>query len=179
MSWTSKNTFSTIITRKEQGGTTMSRVLIVYYTRSGNTGAIAGMLERALVETGLEVKCQKVQDTSVDDLIAADGIIIGSPVYYGTMAAEIKKFIDDSVKYHGKLDGKVGAAFASAASSGQETTVFSILEALLIHGMIIQGDPGGHLYGVTAIGKPDEKLMKGCRRFAGRFAELVTKTTGK
>ncbi|MFX1453030.1 MAG: flavodoxin family protein, partial [Promethearchaeota archaeon] len=96
-----------------------------------------------------------------------------SPTYYGTMAAEIKKFIDDSVKFHGKLEGKVGAAFSSAAITGHETTVISILEALLIHGMIIQGDSKGQHYGATTVGKPDKNEAKWCQRFGQRVAELV------
>ncbi len=61
------------------------------------------------------------------------------------MAAEIKKFIDESVKFHGKLEGKVGGAFSSSAQigGGNETTIMDILKTLLIHGMIIQGSSKG------------------------------------
>ena len=94
------------------------------------------------------------------------------------MAYEVKKFLDESIKHHGKLDGKAGAAFSSAASTGQETTVISILEALLIHGMIIQGDPKGHHYGATSFEKPDEKEADICRQFGKRFAGLVRMAAG-
>jgi len=75
--------------------------------------------------------------------------VAGSPTDYGHMAAELKKFIDDSMKFHGKLSGKVGGAFASSANvgGGNETTVRSILDAWLIHGMIVEGTAHGDHYG--------------------------------
>jgi len=157
----------------------MEKVLIVYYSRTGNTESMAKAIAKALTEENLDVVCKKVEDVGSDELLEVDGLIIGSPTYYGTMAAEIKKFLDDSVKHHGKLDGKVGAAFASAAITGQETTIFSILEALLIHGMIVQGDPKGHHYGVSSVGKPSEQVLERCRRFGQRFATLVKQITSK
>ena len=151
----------------------MPKVLIVYYSRTGNTERMANIIADAIKENGIDVACKKVENTDLKELLEADGVVIGSPTYYGTMAAEIKKFIDESVKYHGKLEGKVGGAFSSAAITGHETTVMSILEALLIHGMIIQGDSGGQHYGATTVGKPDKNEEKWCQRFGHRIAKLV------
>ena len=153
----------------------MSKVLVVCYSRSGNTEAMAKLVAEGVESEGVEVECKKVSDTSVDDLLTADGIILGSPTYYGTMAAEIKKLLDDSVRYHGKLDGKVGAAFSSSGGvgGGNETTVMDMLRALIIHGMIVQGDPKGDHYGPVAIGKPDRRSSKECRRLGQRVARLV------
>ena len=151
----------------------MKKVLIVYYSRSGNTEKMANIIFEAIEKEGIDVNCKKVEDTLLEELLEVDGIVIGSPTYYGSMAGEVKKFLDESVKYHGKLDGKIGAAFSSAAVTGHETTVISILEALLIHGMIIQGDPEGHHYGATAIGEPDKKETEWCQRFGQRVANLV------
>lgn len=153
----------------------MSKALIAYYSRTGNTEAMAKIIAKAIEEEGLDVECKKVEDASLDDLLSADGIVIGSPTYYGTMAAEIKKLLDDSVEHHGKLDGKVGAAFASSAVSGHETTVMSILEAFLIHGMIIQGVPEGPHYGATSLGKPGDQETEWCKQFGRRIAKLVKK----
>ncbi len=151
----------------------MPNVLVVYYSRTGNTKAMADLIADAMKEEGLEVECKKVEDTTPDDLLAADGIIIGSPTYYGTMAAEIKKLLDESVSHHSKLDGKIGAAFATATASGHETTVMSILEAMMIHGMIIQGDPSGCHYGAVSLGKPGDSEAEFCKRFGQRTAKLV------
>lgn len=157
----------------------MPKVLVVYYSRTGNTESMAKAIAEAIAEESLDVECKKIEDANLDELLDVDGLVVGSPTYYGTMAAEIKKFLDDSVKHHGKLDGKVGAAFSSAAVTGHETTVISILEALLIHGMVIQGDPRGHHYGVTSLGKPVEQDVQRCKRFGQRFARLVKRVAGE
>ena len=157
----------------------MAKVLIIYYSRSGNTESMAKAIAKALTAENLDVVCKKVEDVGLDELLEVDGLIVGSPTYYGTMAAEIKKLLDDSIKHHRKLEGKVGAAFASAKDSGQETTVFSILEALLIHGMVVQGDSNGYHYGITSIGKPNEQVLEGCQRFGQRFATLVKQVASK
>lgn len=153
----------------------MAKVLVVYYSRSGNTEAMAKLVAEGVESEGVEVECKKVADTTVDDLLTVDGVILGSPTYYGTMAAEIKKLLDDSVRYHGKLDGKVGAAFSSAGGmgGGSETTVMDMLRALMIHGMIVQGDPKGDHYGPVAVGKPDDRSSGECKRRGARVAQLV------
>jgi NAD(P)H dehydrogenase (quinone) len=82
------------------------------------------------------------------------------------MAAQMKALLDKSVKYHGKLEGKVGAAFSSCGGlgGGVETTVLDLLRTLLIHGMIVQGDPWSSHYGAVSIGKPNASAKKECRR---------------
>ena len=87
---------------------------------------------------GLETDLKKVEDTRIEDLLNYDCLVFGSPTYYGSMAWPLKKLLDESVKFHGKLRGKVGGAFASSANvgGGNETTVLDVLHALLIHGMV-------------------------------------------
>ena len=157
----------------------MLKVLVIYYSRSGHTESMAKWIADAITEEGLEAVCKKVEDANPAELLDTDAVVLGSPTYYGTMAAEMKKFLDDSIKHHGKLEGKVGAVFATAGSMGQETTVISLLEALLIHGMIIQGDARGHHYGVTSLGKPREQERQRCQRFGQRFARLVKQIRGR
>lgn len=157
----------------------MPKVLIVYYSRSSNTKKMAELIALGVKrENDVEVKVKAVQDTKVEELLEADGIVIGSPTYYGSMASEIKKFIDDSVKFHGKLDGKIGGAFSSSGgiAGGNETTIMDILKALLIHGMIIQGTPRGDHYGAVSIKKPDERSTKTCLEYGQRIAKLVLRT---
>lgn len=158
----------------------MPKVLIVYYSRTGNTEKMAGYIAEGVKEEGVEVEVKRAEEAKPEDLLEADGVVMGSPTYYGTMAAELKKLLDDSVKYHGRLDGKVGGAFASSAQvgGGNETTVLDIVDALLIHGMVVQGDPQGDHYGPVSIGAPDGKVEEECRRRGRRIAQLVKKLAG-
>jgi NAD(P)H dehydrogenase (quinone) len=153
----------------------MAKVLIIYHTRSGNTEKLAKLIEEGIKSEGVETVLKKVLEVEPKEMVEYDGIIIGSPVYYGTMASEIKKLFDDSVKFHGSLDGKVGAAFSSSANiaGGNETTILDILAAMLIHGMIIQGDPKGDHYGSVSISTPDERVKLNAVRQGKRIAKLV------
>jgi len=153
----------------------MPTVLIVYHSKTGNTEEMAKVVAEGVVSTGVKVIRKKVQKTTLQDLLRADGIILGSPTYYGTVAAEMKTFIDKSVKYHGKLEGKVGAAFSSCGGlgGGVETTVLDLTKALLIHGMVVQGDPWGSHYGAVSIGRPNAAAKKECKKLGEKVARLV------
>ncbi|MBU1125879.1 MAG: NAD(P)H-dependent oxidoreductase [Candidatus Omnitrophica bacterium] len=157
----------------------MHKALIVYYSRSGNTKKMAEAIAESIKKENIEVSVQDVKEVSAEQLPAYDAIIMGSPTYYGTMAAELKKLLDDSVVFHGKLEGKIGAAFASSANigGGNETTILDIINAMLIHGMIVQGDPRGDHYGAVSISAPDERALQQCRRMGSRIAALIKKVS--
>ena len=158
----------------------MKKILVVYYSRGGNTKSMAESVAEGIRKEGLDAVLKDVLDVAVDELLDYDGFAVGSPTYYGSMAAQIKQLFDDSVKLHGKLDAKAGAAFASSANiaGGNETTILDIINAMLIHGMIVQGDPKGDHYGPVAIGAPDERSVNECLRMGSRLARLV-KTLAK
>jgi NAD(P)H dehydrogenase (quinone) len=157
----------------------MAKGIVVYYSRSGNTKEMADIIANAMNDAGLKTECRSVDKVTADDLPSYDAIVVGSPTYYGQMAGPIKSVIDDLVGRHGALNGKVGGAFSSAANigGGNETTIMGIIEAMLIAGMIIQGDPQGDHYGPVSIGKPDDRVRQQCERRGQRIAELTKKIT--
>ena len=153
----------------------MAKGIVIYYSRSGNTREMAETIAEGMNEGGLPTECKSVDKVKAEDLLKYDAIVIGSPTYYGHMAGSIKQLFDDAVSYHGRLDGKVGAAFSSSANigGGNETTIMGIIEAMLISGMILPGDPQGDHYGPVSIGKPDERVHQQCRRRGQRVADLT------
>ena len=155
----------------------MAKGIVIYYSRSGNTKEMAETIAEAMNDAGLTTACTSVSDVEIEQLLEYDAIVVGSPTYYGQMAGPIKQFIDDTVSLHGKLDGKVGAAFTSSANvgGGNETTIMGITEAMMIAGFVVQGDPQGDHYGPVSVGKPDERVQKQCRRRGRRIAELTMK----
>lgn len=81
----------------------------------------------------------------IDDLEDCDGLIIGSPGYFGNMAAPLKYFFDQTSQLwlSGKLIGKPAGVFTSTSSlhGGQESVLLSMMLPLLHHGMLISGIP--------------------------------------
>ena len=119
-----------------------------------------------------------------EKLMSSDGMIIGSPVYFGSVTSQLKMLIDRSRPLRGsfKLKDKVCGAIAVGGSrnGGQESTISVIHDFLLIHDSIIVGDgsPLAH-YGGTGVGGPkgdtmnDEIGIETSKNLGKRVAELV------
>ena len=158
-------------------------VLILYYSKSGNTRKFADFVAEGVKSvSGLEAVMKSTQEVTKDDFVNAAGIIAGSPVYFGLMAADLKRVFDEFVGVRKQMENKVGAAFATSGfwAGGNETTIISIIQCLLIYGMIIVGDPmsaTGH-YGAVSVAAPDEKAADTARKLGTRVAELCKKLGG-
>lgn len=155
----------------------MVQILVSYSSRSGNTEKLARAVARGAEQAGAQVVCKRASDTTKEDLLAADGIILGSPVYFGTVTAEMKDLIDRSVGARRKLRNKVGAAFTTGGhhTGGKETTLLSMLMAFLIHEMVVVGDPietGGH-YGVACLGAPSADDERAGELLGARVADVA------
>lgn len=144
---------------------------------------MAEIIADTVAKEGAQLRLKEVANASNEDLVWADGIIIGSPVYFGLPAGEIKKFIDDSISIRRQLENKVGAAFVSSGhrAGGRETTIMALLEALIVHGMVVCGDPissGGH-FGAVASGHPDDRSFQECTGLAKKVVALAAKLQGR
>lgn len=151
------------------------RAIVVFYSRSGSTEKMAHKIAEGIRNEGVDTEVRSVSHTSPDDLVNFDAIVIGSPTQYGSMAWEVKKLLDDSANKHYKLDGKVGGAFSSSChvGGGNETTILDILHAMLVHGMIIQGDPMYDHYGATSLANPSENNLMKCVEYGKRIGRLT------
>jgi len=159
------------------------QVLVLYYSKGGNTRKLAEAIARGVegVE-GVTALLKKTDAVTASDFLNSAGVIAGSPVYFGGMAAQVKKVFDDFVGTRKKMENKIGAAFATSAdlSGGKETTMMSIVQTMMIYGMVIVGDPlaaTGH-YGVSCVGAPDEKTDENGMLLGRRVAELAKKIHG-
>ena len=159
------------------------QVLILYFSKGGNTKKLADKIARGVEEVeGVTATLKHTEEVTKEDFVDSSGVIAGSPVYFGLMAAQLKKIFDEFIGVRKRMEGKVGAAFATSGdpSGGKETTMMSIIQALLIYGMVIVGDPlsaTGH-YGVACVGAPDEKIGENAAKLGRRVAELAKKLHG-
>lgn len=135
-----------------------TNVLIVYYSKHGNSAKMAKFIARGIesqAHTNAIIRTVKPTGdedflpidpiVSEKDLNSCDGLILGSPARFGNMAAALKQFIDETGLqwFSGTLSNKPAAVFTSSSSlhGGQETTLMSMILPLLHHGMIIVGLP--------------------------------------
>jgi NAD(P)H dehydrogenase (quinone) len=200
----------------------MPKVLVLYHSTYGHLEAMAeAVAEGARSVEGAVVDIKRVAETvqdelakssgykmdqtapiaTVDDLENYDAIIVGAGTRFGTVAAQMRNFWDQSggVWFQGKLVGKVGGVFTSTATQhgGQETTLIGMIQTLMHHGLLVAGLPysfagqmrldevtGGSPYGATTITggdgsrMPSENELDGAR-FQGRhIAEVAKKMFG-
>lgn len=156
------------------------KILILYHSKGGNTRKLAERIAEGVNSVpGVEARMKSTQEVTKDDFVDSAGIIAGSPVYFGAMAWDLKRIFDEYVGVRRKMENKVGAAFATSGdvSGGKETTMISIIQCMLIYGMLVVGDPmeaTGH-YGVACVGAPDERASENGRKLGKRVAELCRK----
>lgn len=143
----------------------MAEILILYYSRTGGTAAIARQIARGVEEVAgmtarlrtvppVSTVCEAVEDeiptagppyVSLDDLQQCAGLALGSPTRFGNMAAPLKYLLDATggLWLTGALSGKPAAVFTSASSlhGGHESTLLTMMVPLLHHGMVLVGVP--------------------------------------
>jgi NAD(P)H dehydrogenase (quinone) len=125
----------------------MPKILILFYSRTGNTAAIADAIaEGARSVRFAEVEMRRIADLApeatiesvpgwkagrdalaakyrtmgpVEELEQYDALILGAPTRYGIMSAELKNVLDQTgpLWNRGALVNKVGAAFTSVATA--------------------------------------------------------------
>ena len=121
-------------------------------------------------------------ENAFETMMKADVILFGSPVYFGGPTAQLKALFDKSRAYRGEnaFLGKYGAAISCGASKygGQEATVRSIQDSMLVWGMTILG-PGSHAFDSGHLGvcasRPaaeDAFAKTRCESLAARIMEL-------
>jgi len=142
-----------------------ARILVVYYSRNGSTARLARQVCRgveavagaaAVLRTVPPVSAESERPVravpedgapwaTLDDLKSCDGLILGSPVRFGNMAAPLKHFLDQtsSLWLAGTLADRPAAAFTSSETlhGGQEATLLSMMLPLIHHGMVYVGLP--------------------------------------
>ncbi len=90
----------------------MADVVIVYDTKTGNTEKVAREILNGVKESGASAELKNVDDVTVEDLMKAKGVILGSPNISDNYSAKMRAFVED-VLPRAKPYDKVGAAFGT------------------------------------------------------------------
>ncbi len=179
------------ISKSSSGGGTV-RVLVAYYSLTGNTEQMAkGVAEGVKRVAGAVAVLKKVDEVSQQDLQAADAIVLGCPTYYANIPGRMKALIDDwSWKMKVDFTDKVGGAFATGGGQvgGKEHVVTSLLLFMLSNRMIVAGplyqnEKTGSVWGepgaVAMTGPLDPGVSDGELDSARRLGERVAQVTVK
>jgi NAD(P)H dehydrogenase (quinone) len=170
----------------------MTKLAIIYYSATGHGTSMAKRVAAAAEAAGAEVRVRPVAETrdpasfagnpawtanyeatkdlpaaTGDDIVWADAVIFGSPTRFGSVAAQLRDFLDSlgGLWAEGKLADKVYAGFTSSNTlhGGQETTLLTLYVTLMHFGGIIvppgYTDPlkfvDGNPYGVSLVSTHD------------------------
>jgi len=113
-------------------------LLIVYHTQSGTTSRMADAVIRGARSTavdGVDVRVKSALEADADDLLWADGFILGSPENFGYMSGAMKYFLD-RVFYacEDRVNGRPFALFVRAGNdgSGAISSMRRILQGLAV-----------------------------------------------
>ena len=198
----------------------MTKVLVLYYSAYGHIEAMAHAVAEGVKSAGAHVDVKRVPElvpdavakashfkeqhtpiATVDELANYDAIIFGCGTRYGTMASQMRNFIDQtgSLWMQGTLVGRVGSAFTASATQhgGQETTILGFIPTMLHLGMVVVGLPyafqgqmgveevkGGSPYGASTItGGDGSRMPSGIELEAARYqgkhvAQIAAKLKG-
>ena len=196
----------------------MAKVLVLYYSAYGHVETMAYAVAEGAKSAGAEVDVKRVPElvseevakasyykldqvapiANVEELAQYDAIVFGAGTRYGTVASQMRNFIDQtgSLWAKGKLVGKVGSVFTSSATQhgGQESTILGFIPTLMHHGMVVVGLPyafqgqmgldeikGGSPYGASTITggdglrQPSEVELEAARFQGAHVAKIAAK----
>ncbi len=94
--------------------------LVIYTTRQGRTGEMVAPICEGIREEDVDVLTRSVEEVTWEEMLAADGIIVGNPTRFGGVDWQIKRLFDVTAfqDYLGPLAGKVGGAFGAGGRAG-------------------------------------------------------------
>jgi flavodoxin I len=143
----------------------MSKVLVIYYSRSGNTEKMA----KAVVEgakSNQNVAVDLSYHVEAEELGSYDAIIVGTPTYRTQMPIEIKNLFEEASAKQINLKNKIGSAFGSYGWSGEAPQ--AVIEILKKFEMQVIEPP------IRAKYNPDQKTLEACLELGKAVAQKLS-----
>lgn len=154
------------------------KIAVVYHSETGNTAKMAACVVEGLGSVdGVEARAFSLKEADGDFIKQSQALIIGTPVYAGTMSGQTKIWLDAEAGKLG-LGGKLAGAFATAnyAHGGLDTAILAVLNHLMVMGMLIyssgaaKGRPVIH-YGPGAVSDNLDSYNDLFKTYGQRMAE--------
>ena len=141
------------------------RVLVLYYSRTGNTEKMAAAVAEGAKSSG-NAQVDLSYFVEADDLGIVDAVIVGTPTYHHDMPIDIKMLFEEAAARRVSLRGKIGATFGSYGWSGEAPKV--VLE--IMKNKFEMRVPEQPLIAKYA---PDQNVLEQCRALGKRVSESL------
>ena len=160
-------------------------ILVLYDRKNSAIEDLARAAAMGVDSAGVAVSLKRTTEATQADLLAADGLLLGSPNWSG-ITGSLKSWLDDQgdLWEDGSLAGKPAAAFTSGSGqhSGIEMTLLQMLHWMLACGMVVVGLPwsermvnSGSYYGATAVGDATTEDLAQAQELGARLAAVAMK----
>jgi len=147
----------------------MSKIFVLYYSRSGNTEKMA----KAVAEGAKNVGNPDVElnyHVDAEELANFDAVLIGAPTYHHDMPIDMKKLFEEAAAKGISLKDKVGGAFGSYGWSGEAPKLLLEIMKNKFEMQVVEPP-------LLAKYVPDENMLAKCRDFGRRVSETLMHQT--
>jgi len=146
----------------------MKKILILYYSRTGNTEKMANTIAQGAQSSNVEV--QVTYHVDAENLVGYDAIIIGAPTYHHDMPVDFKNLFEDAAVQGISLKNKIGAAFGSYGWSDEAPKLILEIMKNKFEMQVVEAP-------LLAKYEPDQSLLNACRAFGKRISESLKNRT--
>ena len=149
----------------------MVDVLILYYSRTGRTEALANAIAEGVESVDeASAKVKRVDYATIHDFVNCDAVAFGSPNYFSYMAGLLKDFFDKALTVRERVSGKPSVAFTSGGGSS-DSALLSLERMISSFRLDKVAD------GIASQGEPSEEDLKNCRRLGEALAKRALERT--
>jgi flavodoxin I len=147
----------------------MPKILVLYYSRSGNTEKMAEAVVEGAKSVG-NVDVELSYHVDMEDLSRFDAVLVGAPTYNHEIPLDMEKLFEEAAANSLNLKGKVGAAFGSYGWSGEAPNYIIEIMKNKFEMQVIEPP-------LLAKGMPDEKMLDICRGLGKLVSETLMHQT--
>ncbi len=127
---------------------------------------------RSCMEGGVCIIDDDMKNIVMPRILTADAIVMGTPVYFNNVTAQLKSFIDRTWSIRGRLRNKIGAAVVVGRRYGAEGAITAVHSFLLKHEMIVANrGVSGEAFEAGEI-EDDRESIRAAAELGSRILEL-------
>jgi flavodoxin len=150
----------------------MAKVLVTYYSRTGNTAKMALAIAEGVFAEGAEVQVKTADKVDVSEILAADIVAVGSPISWGPSMVGLVKDLFERIYVQAK-DKIAEKPYVSFVSCGNLENGKKALESIeqVADSLKMQRTAEG----IVFAGALGDKEIEGCKQLGRKLVQAVKK----